>query len=238
MKPITQKILPPFLLEKRRAIIEKKQIISWEIKTIINNLIPEPLLEKRRAIVEKKELIAWKMQGKPVPPPHRIKELAIEQYQKKRNISILIETGTFMGDMIKAQLKNFKTIYSIELGEALWKKAVKRFEKDKHVKIFHGDSGKVFVDLIPKINEKAIFWLDGHYSGGITAKGEKECPIYEELDVIFNSKLQHILLIDDARYFNGENDFPTIQKLSEYILSRNSKSNIEIKDDIIRIELQ
>lgn len=171
-------------------------------------------------------------------PSHRLKQLTIEQYQKKHNISILVETGTYMGDMVKAQLKNFKNIYSIELGKDLWENAVKRFEKDKQVKIIHGDSGKIFRDLIPKINEKELFWLDGHYSAGMTAKGEKNCPILEELKGIFNSNHQHVLLVDDARCFNGEGDYPTIERLSEYILSKYGKSKIEIKDDIIRIELE
>jgi len=207
------------------------------MRAFIKKTIPVFILEKVRLRKEMNQVIEWERQGKLGPPPHRVKQLAIEYYQKKYNISILIETGTYLGDMINAQLKFFEKIYSIELGEDLWKKAVKRFEKNKHVTIIHGDSGKVFINLIPKINAKAIFWLDGHYSAGITAKGEKNCPIYEELNEIFKSKLQHILLIDDARCFNGEGDYPTIQRLSEYILSRNSKSKIEIKDDIIRIEL-
>jgi hypothetical protein len=44
-----------------------------------------------------------------------------------------------------------------------------------------------------------MFWLDRHYSGGFTAKGEKDCPIIEELDAISNgSHLKHSILIDDA----------------------------------------
>jgi hypothetical protein len=41
--------------------------------------------------------------------------------------------------------------------------------------------------IIKDLNEPAIFWLDGHYSSGITAKGDKICPIFEELDSIFNN---------------------------------------------------
>ena len=54
--------------------------------------------------------------------------------------------------------------------------------------IVQGDSGKVLSEILLEINEPAIFWLDGHYTAGITARGVKECPIFEELDCIFNTK--------------------------------------------------
>jgi hypothetical protein len=164
--------------------------------------------------------------------------LAIEYYQKKYSIDVLVETGTFFGDMVSAQLKNFKRIYSIELGYDLWEGAVKRFGNYSHVKILRGDSGLILKDVVLEIKEKAVFWLDGHYSAGITAKGEKDCPIFEELNAIFTSKFDHILLIDDARCFNGEGDYPTINELTEYVLSERKGSRIEIKDDSIRIELR
>jgi len=207
------------------------------MKTFLKKFLPIYIIENIRKSREQKQLREWERSGKPVPPPHIVKQLAIIHYKEKHNISILVETGTYLGDMVNAQLKNFTTIYSIELGNELWEQAVKRFNKYRHVNIIQGDSGKILVNLIPRINDKAIFWLDGHYSAGNTAKGDKNCPIYEELDSIFNSKFQNVLLIDDARCFNGENDYPTLNELSEYILTRYCKSNIEIKDDIIRIEL-
>jgi hypothetical protein len=203
----------------------------------IKQAIPKFIFEIANSINQKKKLRQWEKNGKKLPLPHIAKQLIINDYQKKHNVSIFVETGTYMGDMVKAQLKNFKIIYSIELGKDLWEKANKRFENNNNVNILLGDSGKVFIELLPKINQKAIFWLDGHYSAGITAKGEKECPIYEELNEIFKSKINHILLIDDARLFIGENDYPSIEELTNYILANHSNSNIEIKDDIIRVEL-
>lgn len=207
------------------------------MRAILKTIIPTFVYRKIHIIKANRDFAKWVQQGKPIPPPHLAKQLVINDYKEKFNISTLIETGTYNGDMVYAQLKNFKTIYSIELGKDLYEKAVNRFAKQKHVTIIHGDSGKVFIDLIPKIKDRAIFWLDGHYSAGNTAKGEKDCPIFEELNAILKSQYEHVLLIDDARCFNGEGDYPTIKGLSDYILSKKSNSKIEVKEDIIRVEL-
>ena len=84
-------------------------------------------------------------------------------------------------------------------------KEKERFKNDTNIRIIQGDSGKVLSDILKDIREQAIFWLDGHYSAGITSKGEKDCPIFEELNAILeNQKYNHVLLIDDARCFNGQ----------------------------------
>ena len=216
------------------------------IKKIIKAFIPSSILdarEKRRVDDQvklnqtewrKSQYDEWIKMGSPVPPPHAVKQMTIAEFQGKSGHSILVETGTYMGDMVEAQKRIFDKVYSIELGKELFENATKRFEDDKHVSIFQGDSGKVLVDIIKLIDSPAIFWLDGHYSAGITAKGEKECPIFEELDAIFNGKqLNHILLIDDARCFIGENDYPTIENLQKYISSKNPNYKMEIKNDAI-----
>jgi hypothetical protein len=181
------------------------------------------------------QLNRWIKKGFPVPPPHIVKQLTISEYQDKYNYTILVETGTFLGDMVEAQKKRFKKIFSIEVGVDLYNNATKRFKNDKNVTIVLGDSGKVLPEILSEINEPAICWLDGHYSAGITEKGDKDCPIFEELEAIFNSKkLNHILLIDDARLFIGKGDYPNIEKLTEYILSKNEEYKVEVKHDIIR----
>ena len=177
----------------------------------------------------------WQKMGSPVPPPHLVKQLIIQEYQQKSGYKVLVETGTFLGDMVEAQKTKFKTVISIELDVDLFKKAKEKFKEDKNVMLMQGDSGKVLPEILKDINEPAIFWLDGHYCAGVTAKGDKECPIFEELDAIFDSKkLDHILLIDDARLFNGERSYPTEEKLTDYIKSKNEKYIFQSKHDIIR----
>ncbi len=177
----------------------------------------------------------WKLAGSPVPTPHPVKQFAIKECQLKSGYNILIETGTYKGDMVAAQRKNFTHIYSIELSTKLWADAVKKFQSFDNITILQGDSGNVLKDIIKLLDQPAIFWLDGHYSAGETAKGDKECPIFEELDCIFiNNHFKHVLLIDDARCFNGQGDYPTIENLTEYIKSKNNQYQLEVKDDIIR----
>jgi hypothetical protein len=170
-----------------------------------------------------------------LPPPHIVKQKAIEEFREKFQINILVETGTYLGDMVEAQRTSFEKIYSIELSEKLFNRAVKRFKDNSHITILQGDSGVVLNKLITEIDQPALFWLDGHYSGGITAKAEKECPVPEELDTILKSSLPHIILIDDARLFNGTQDYPTIEEIKNMINKRDDSYLLEIKDDIIRI---
>ena len=101
----------------------------------------------------------------------------------------------------------------------------------------HGDSAVLLSSVIKDIPEPVIFWLDGHYSGGKTAKGESECPIWSELDQIITRQLPHIILIDDARCFIGKQDYPTIEELQRYFVDKNINHSFEVKDDIIRIIL-
>ncbi|NEU06810.1 hypothetical protein GZH53_00660 [Flavihumibacter sp. R14] len=205
-------------------------IENW-LKRFLNRIFQKPLHEDNIEIITN-----WRKKGKPVPPPHLIKQEAINNIKKVTNYNLFIETGTYLGEMVESQLENFRTIYSIELGELLFRNAQAKFEKYPHVEILHGDSGEVLIELCDSLNEPAIYWLDGHYSEGITAKGNKDCPIFEELSAIFNAKFfEHVILIDDARLFIGKDDYPTLTELTTYISENRPSSEILIQDDIIKV---
>jgi hypothetical protein len=214
--------------------------------TLLNIVVPEFIKNKiyayrnekriRESRINRRERVReWEAKGKPVPTPHEIKQIIIEDVQALSGYSTLIETGTYMGDMIEIQRPNFKRLYSIELSETLWKRAVKRFRKYPQVTILQGDSGKLLPTITDKLSEPAIFWLDGHYSAGDTALGEKECPIFEEIDSIFknDTHLKHILLVDDARLFVGKNDYPRVDELTAYIQKRKPGYQLSVKDDVL-----
>lgn len=171
--------------------------------------------------------------------PHKRKEKAIIDYCDSSHYNTFIETGTYMGEMVYSLRNYFKTLYTIELSRDLYEIAKNHFREFGHIKFLQGDSGIVLGKIIDKLNEPSILWLDGHYSGGITEKGESETPIMKELQSIFSSPYSHIILIDDARCFGNSDfpDYPSIEALKDFIKTHRPSCSIEIKDDIIRIVL-
>ena len=84
------------------------------------------------------------------------------------------------------------------------------------------------------MNEKE-FWLDGHYSAGVTAGAEKDSPISAELDVIHkHSIVQHVILIDDAHCFDGSNGYPHLDALLREIRSKGIYQ-ATVSADVIRL---
>ena len=206
-----------------------------DVSGLKNKQMLKKLFKKPTIINHQQQLDEWEKNGRPSPPPHIVKQMAIEEYQKKFNAKILVETGTYLGDMVEAQRNRFEKIYSVELSKKLFQRAVKKFKLYPHINILNGDSGIVLNKIVSGIEVPALFWLDGHYSEGITAKGVKECPVEEELQAILKSELRHIILIDDARLFNGTHDYPTLDELKQLYNKSGRNYSITIKDDIIRL---
>ena len=130
----------------------------------------------------------------------------------------------------------FKRLYSIELGKELCAKAQKRFKSLKHIQILQGDSADELPKITKLLTERSLFWLDGHFSAGITAQGDKDTPIFSELNTIIDANdLEHIILIDDARCFVGKNDYPKLSELEKFVNSKRSNLSITVENDIIQI---
>ena len=203
------------------------------------------LLKKIKRRMEVKD---WNRRGQTPPTPQLIKQEAVREYGRRYGIDTLFETGTYMGDMIEAVKKDFKNIYSIELSETLWAKCKNRFSSmsgdTSNIFLFCGDSSVILpvilANSVELVREKSgahnlrrLFWLDAHYSGGETAHAALETPIVAELKTILNHNKEHIILIDDARLFDGTKDYPKLEAIEGFVSKFGKKMIVE--DDIIRI---
>lgn len=181
------------------------------------------------------KIAKWLVKGKPPPPPHLIKQRAVLENARRYKTQVMVETGTLLGDMVEAMKNHFNEIYSIEINPELAKKAQLRFAGNKNIHIIENDSSIALKDLLPEIHEPALFWLDGHYSGGETGRGEKDTPILEELEAIYSTDLDHVVLIDDARLFGTDSGYPGMEQLESSIRTLKPDSTITTKNDCIRI---
>ncbi|MDW8206032.1 MAG: hypothetical protein RMJ87_13475 [Cytophagales bacterium] len=187
-----------------------------------------------------------------IPPSPQEKHKIIINAAKPLSNPILIGTGTYYGDTILACLPYFENIVSIELSKQLYEKAIKRFSDLPKVKIIHGCSTKILPEILDNLSSPAVFWLDAHYSMGITAKGKTNTPVLEEIKFILQHHIKnHIILIDDARCFNPRylkkiqktsgnevieslQGYPTLIELL-HLVKQDGNYYISVDKDIIRI---
>jgi hypothetical protein len=181
-----------------------------------NGIIYKTHKKVKEAISARKKIILWYLTGRAIPPPHVVKQNIIKYYAKKLRPQYFIETGTYMGEMIDAVLNTFPKIISIEFDPALVERAKNKFSSYVHVTILQGHSGKVLPSVIPNITESCLFWLDAHYSGGVTSQSDLETPIAKELKVLLDHPCsEHVILIDNARDFTGRNNYPTLEAVKK-----------------------
>jgi hypothetical protein len=184
-----------------------------------------------KKVVEKK--------GYQLPLPAFVKRSILKRNLLDHELQTLVETGTQYGDTPWLFRNELQEIWSIELSPQLSHLARRRFQKFPHIHIIEGDSTHCLAEVIPQLKTPTLFWLDGHYSSGVTARGTLDCPIYAELQAIFSTcKQRWVILIDDARSFGTEKDYPSLEELSTFIRSVRSDSVFSVENDIIKIAPQ
>lgn len=168
--------------------------------------------------------------------PHYGKQLVVAEYAERFGPRVLVETGTYTGHMVLAMIDRFEHIYSIELDPVLYAKTKRLFVQHPHVHLLQGASEAVLPKVLDGVKQPCVFWLDAHYSGGHTARGALDTPILSEVRCILRHKSadDHVLLIDDARCFTGQDDYPAIDVLRDTILKARPSWTFEARDDIIR----
>lgn len=185
----------------------------------------------------RKKLRKWEQQGATGAMPNLGKQQVVIEYIKTFSPAVFVETGTYKGKMVYAVMPYIDRIYSIELDETHYQNARRRFAGYPEIHILQGQSGEVLPQILKTIDQPCLFWLDAHYSGGSTAKGDMETPIMQEMECILNhpQREKHVILIDDARCFIGEDDYPSLESLKKLIREAHPDWIFEVANDIIRI---
>jgi hypothetical protein len=160
-----------------------------------------------------------------VPASPKVKILALRQYARRYNLKTFVETGTYLGDTIAALAPNFLRCFTIEIEPMVYERCRRRLESFDNVECILADSSLALPAIVQGLKGDALFWLDGHASGGETFNSGKG-PLISELTTIYSEpSRRHVVLIDDAR----GHDIESIRRFCE------SRAQIDIHNDIIRL---
>jgi hypothetical protein len=200
-----------------------------ELLIIRHGLYPESRVRRTYQM----ELEAWESRGGRLPLPSLLKQRVVLAHAREFGLRTFVETGTYWGAMVDACKHAFTRIYSIELQRDFYLRARRKFARYPHVKVLHGDSAAVLPGVLAEVSEGALFWLDAHYSAGLTARGPADTPALQELELIWAHPVKgHLILVDDARLFAGTGGWPALSFLSGRAATLGW--SCEVEDDIVR----
>jgi hypothetical protein len=127
-----------------------------------------------------------------------------------KNIKNFVETGTYKAETTLMAAKKFDNVYTTEIVPDLHNESKSKAISSnvKNITFLLGDSVELLKNIVPKVLEGAVFFLDAHQSGCDTSNnGKNHVPLFQELDVIlgtYNGKKvgPSIYIIDDLRLFS------------------------------------
>ena len=176
--------------------------------------------------------LLWVYQDFNLPAPQRVKKRVLQ-----RNAFVegnWIETGTYLGDTTRFLAKTFPNLIvtSLEPDFTLFSFNKSRLSKFHNIKLVNSTSENSLSDIVSNETGTVNFWLDGHFSGDITFKGQIYSPILEELNIIERniSRLKVCVFIDDIRDFTGDEQtgYPSKNKLVDWANRNNCEWHIEM----------
>ncbi len=157
-------------------------------------------------------LNGWRRRGFSSPSPFFVKHECL--LRNGVSNATWVETGTYFGQTTEFLSSHASMVYSIEPEVKLYSDAKRRFALKPNVEIINGLSEDILPVLLPSLSGNVNFWLDGHYSAGVTFRGPQETPVLDELDCISQNMHrfdEFCVLIDDVRCFN-----PNLEEYSAY----------------------
>ena len=129
-----------------------------------------------------------------------VPEKETEYLKNTLKLDVFVEGGTYKGGTAKNMSDKFRKVYTIEKSDAMFDIASENLKDKSNIAMMKGDT-REHLHQILKDNDNLLFWLDAHWSGGETYGKQDECPLVEELNIIFSYDKNYVILIDDARLF-------------------------------------
>jgi predicted O-methyltransferase YrrM len=181
-------------------------------------------------------LAPWDRTGRSLPAPPQVKQAVLRDVARAHGLRFLVETGTYLGDTAAALAPEFDALVTIELDPGLHQRARQRFAGVDKVICLHGDSGVLLPQIMARLAAPTLFWLDAHYSGPGTARGEVDTPVLAELRTILRHPSRgHVVVIDDARLFGLDPAYPTVRQTWDLVRAERPDCAFDVAIDMVRV---
>ncbi len=169
------------------------------------------------------------------PPRHVMVALA-----RQFGLREFVETGTHMGETAAWASGFFDHVFTVENSEVLYRETSKRLAGMRNMTFLHGSSPDVLPEVLSALRGPAVFWLDAHWCGGVTAGADRECPLLEEIEMLNATNEDHFLFIDDARLFttappeeHSVEAWPSFPSVLDALRAGRGKRYTIVQDDVI-----
>lgn len=151
-----------------------------------------------------------------VSPPAIAKQRHLLNTFKSRNHRIFVEAGTYKGQTTAFFIPHADQVISVELHDGLFAAAQKRFALQPNVTLVHGDSLVEIPKIVANCSSAPLVFLDGHFSGAGTAKGQEMEPAESTLGRLADvAPAGTTIVIDDLRLFgSGLSGFPQLDMIT------------------------
>jgi hypothetical protein len=147
-----------------------------------------------------------------------------------------VETGTYKGITSLALARKSKQVITIEPDSMLYRRANSRLSIQKNIRVINGTSQESLMSAVNYLSfqDQVSFYLDGHFSGGVTYKGDGDSPLLAELNIIqtlLDRKVKFLIIIDDVRLTYQERvesgNYPSVNHLVTWCAENNFSWRIE-----------
>jgi hypothetical protein len=163
----------------------------------------------------------------------------VADLQQRLGLARAVETGTFQGGGARRLAELFPAVVTIELSPEVQCDAAARLRDIPAVTSLLGDSREVLPEVVdPSL--PTLYWLDGHWSGGLTGGKGMECPVLEEIAAIASGHADDCVLIDDARLFvaappppHDPAQWPTLMEVFDALRAARADAHVTLLDDVI-----
>lgn len=121
--------------------------------------------------------------------------------RNERNAAVFVEGGTHLGNTSYWAAEHFNTVHTIEAAKTFFDEFALLPDKPANVRSYFGTTTERLPEILKSCSSSAIFWLDSHWSAGASFGEGDECPLLQEIDLIYQFASDPFIFIDDARLF-------------------------------------